>query len=186
MEIALQPHPSERHSSGFTMLELVVVIAIVGVLIALGVPSFKYVTTANRIAAEVNGLLGDMQFARAEAIKEGQTVVVCVSTNGTSCTNSPWNNGWMVCSDPGNDGTCDAGQPVYRVQPPFTSTDSFVASGNNSALTFNRDGFATGLAGAVTITLHNAPVSVPAYTRCLQVSAVGTLTVQTITTPGCI
>jgi type IV fimbrial biogenesis protein FimT len=185
MEIALQDHPSERRSSGFTMLELIVVIAIVGVLIALGVPSFKYVTTANRIAAEVNGLLGDMQFARAEAIKEGQTVVVCVSTNGTSCTNSTWDRGWMVCSDPANDGACDAGQAVYRVQPTFSSTDTFAATGNTSALTFNRDGFATGLAGGVTIALHNTPATVAAYTRCLAVSAVGTLTVETITTPGC-
>lgn len=186
MEIALNVHPSGQRSSGFTMLELVVVIAIVGVLIALGVPSFKYVTTANRIASEVNGLLGDMQFARAEAIKEGQTVVVCVSSNGTTCVNSPWNNGWIVCSDPANDGSCDAGLPIYRVQKPFVSTDTFVASGNTNALTFNRDGFAVGLAGAVTIALHNAPVAVTAYTRCLQISAVGTLNVEASGTGACL
>jgi type IV fimbrial biogenesis protein FimT len=186
MEIALKVHPSEQRSSGFTMLELVIVIAIVGVLIALGVPSFKYVTTANRIASEVNGLMGDMQFARAEAIKEGQTVVVCVSSNGTSCTNSPWNNGWIVCSDPANDSSCDAGVPIYRVQKPFTSTDTFVAGGNTDVLTFNRDGFAVGLAGAVTIALHNAPVAVTAYTRCLAISAVGTLVVQASGTGACL
>jgi type IV fimbrial biogenesis protein FimT len=186
MEIALKDHPGERRSSGFTMLELVLVMAIVGILIALGVPSFKYVTTANRIASEVNGLLGDMQFARAEAIKEGQTVVVCVSSNGTSCTNSPWNNGWIVCSDPANDGSCDGGEPIYRVQKPFTSTDTFVASGNTDVLTFNRDGFAVGLAGAVTIALHNAPVAVTAYTRCLAVSAVGTLLVESSGTGACL
>jgi type IV fimbrial biogenesis protein FimT len=186
MEIALKVHASERRSSGFTMLELVIVIAIVGILIALAIPSFKYVTTANRIAAEVNGLLGDMQFARAEAIKEGQTVVVCVSNNGTSCSSSPWNNGWIVCSDPANDGACDGGAPVYRVQKPFVSTDTFVASGNTDVLTFNRDGFAVGLAGAVTIALHNAPATVTAYTRCLQVSAVGTLVVEASGTGACL
>jgi type IV fimbrial biogenesis protein FimT len=186
MEIALKVNPRERRSSGFTMLELVIVIAIVGVLIGLGVPSFKYVTTANRIASEVNGLLGDMQFARAEAIKEGQTVVVCVSSNGTSCSTNPWNNGWIVCSDPANDGSCDAGEPIYRVQKPFTSTDTFIASGNTDVLTFNRDGFAVGLAGVVTIALHNAPAVVTAYTRCLAVSAVGTLTVESSGTGACL
>jgi type IV fimbrial biogenesis protein FimT len=186
MEIALKVHASGRRSSGFTMLELVIVIGIVGVLLALGVPSFKYVTTANRIAAEVNGLLGDMQFARAEAIKEGQAVVVCVSSDGTSCSNSPWNNGWIVCSDPANDGACDRGEPVYRVQKPFTSNDTFVANGNTDVLTFNRDGFAVGLAGAVTIALHNAPTVVTAYTRCLQVSAVGTLVVELSGTGACL
>jgi type IV fimbrial biogenesis protein FimT len=171
-------HPGGRYSSGFTMLEVVIVITIVTILMMVGIPSFQYVTTANRISAEVNGLLGDMQFARAEAIKEGQTVVVCASTTGTTCsTGNSWQNGWMVCSDPGADGACDAGQPVLRVQNAFTSTDTFQASGNTSAVTFNREGFAVGLPGIVTIALHNV-TSVTAYTRCLALSAVGTLQVQ--------
>jgi type IV fimbrial biogenesis protein FimT len=72
------------------------------------------------------------------------------------------------------------------VQKPFTSTDTFVAGGNTDVLTFNRDGFAVGLAGAVTIALHNAPVAVTAYTRCLAISAVGTLVVQASGTGACL
>jgi type IV fimbrial biogenesis protein FimT len=181
MGIAPKFSAAGQSSRGFTMIELVTVIAIVGILMAIGVPSFKYVTTANRISSEVNGLLGDMQFARAEAIKEGHPVVVCVSTNFLTCNNSnTWQSGWIICSDLNNDGTCDAGDPVYRVQKPFTvsnSTDTFVASGNTSTLVFNREGFATGLAATVVIALHNAAPVVPAYTRCLQISAVGTLNV---------
>ena len=185
MGIALKLHPSERYSSGFTMLELVVVISIVAILMVIGVPSFRYVTTANRVAAEVNGLIGDLQYARAEAIKEGQTVVACVSANGTTCSNSnAWQNGWIVCSDPLNDGACDAGQPIFRVQNPFTSTDTFTASGNTGAVTFNREGFAIGLPGIVTIALHNAS-NVTSYTRCLAISAVGTLAVQTAGVGNC-
>jgi type IV fimbrial biogenesis protein FimT len=178
MVIALHMPPSERYSSGFTVLELVIVIGIFTLLMVIGVPSFKYVTTANRISAEVNGLIGDMQFARAEAIKEGQTVVACVSSNGTTCSNADsWQNGWIVCSDPLDDGACDAGQPVFRVQTPFTSTDTFVASGNIAVVSFNREGFAIGLPGIVTIALHNA-TNVATYTRCLAISAVGSLQVQ--------
>ena len=160
---------------------------------AIGVPSFKYVTTANRISAEVNGLLGDMQFARAEAIKEGRPVVVCVSANSTAagptCNNTnTWQNGWVICSDNNNSGNCDASDPMYRVQKAFTatsSTDTFVASGNRSALIFNREGFATGLPGTVTITLHSAPTVVTAFTRCLAITAVGTLNVQQAGTGNC-
>jgi type IV fimbrial biogenesis protein FimT len=178
MRTALNMHPVARHSSGFTLLETLIVISLVAILMAVGIPSFQYVTTANRIAAEVNGLIGDMQYARAEAIKEGQTVVVCVSTNGTTCgTGNSWQNGWMVCSDPAGDGACDSGQPVFRVQSAFTSTDTFQASGGTSAITFNREGFAVGLPGIVTIALHNV-TSVAAYTRCVALSAVGTLQVQ--------
>jgi type IV fimbrial biogenesis protein FimT len=188
MRIALNMHSGERYGSGFTILEVLIVIALVTILMAIGIPSFQYVTTANRISAEVNGLIGDMQYARAEAIKEGQTVVVCVF-NGNSgtpgcATGNSWQNGWVVCSDPAADGACDAGQPVYRVQNPFTSTDTFVASSNTSTVTFNREGFAVGLPGIITIALHNV-TSVPAYTRCLALSAVGILQVQTVGVGNC-
>jgi type IV fimbrial biogenesis protein FimT len=188
MEIGLKMHPSERYGSGFTVLEVMIVIALITILMAVGIPSFQYVTTANRIAAEVNGLIGDMQYARAEAIKEGQTVVVCVF-NGNAATpgcanNNSWQNGWIVCSDPAADGACDAGQPVYRVQNVFTSTDTFQASSNTSTVTFNREGFAIGLPGIITIALHNV-TNVTAYTRCVSLSAVGTLSVQTAGVGNC-
>ena len=174
-----------RHSAGFTMIEVVVVMSIVAILLVIGVPSFKYMTTANRISSEVNGLIGDMQFARAEGIKEGHQVIVCATTDGATCNNSStWQGGWVVCSDFNNDGTCDAGDPVFRVQKAFTSTDTFTASGNTSAVLFNREGFAIGLPGIVTITLHNS-TNVSSYTRCLAISAVGTLQVQTAGVGNC-
>jgi type IV fimbrial biogenesis protein FimT len=193
MGIAAKSNPGGQCSAGFTMIELVTVIAIVGILMAIGVPSFRYVTTANRISAEVNGLLGDMQFARAEAIKEGWPVVVCASANSTSanptCSNTnTWQSGWIICSDKNNSGTCDAGDPVFRIQKSFaatSSTDTFVASPNTSTLIFNREGFATGLAGTVTVKLHSAPAVVNAYTRCLQITAVGTLNVELVNQGNC-
>jgi type IV fimbrial biogenesis protein FimT len=51
-------------TAGFTLIELIVVITIVSILMAVGVPSYRYVTNSNRMSAEVNGLLGDLQFAR--------------------------------------------------------------------------------------------------------------------------
>src|SRR5208282_3673594 len=121
-----------RHSQrGFTMLELVVVMSIVAILMAIAIPSYRNVTNGNRIAAEINGLLGDLQYARGEAVKEGQTVTVCVSSNGTSCSGAAvatWQNGWIVFSDANNDHTVDGGDVILRVQNTFTSTDTFVAN----------------------------------------------------------
>jgi type IV fimbrial biogenesis protein FimT len=178
--------PATR-SAGFTILEVVMVMAIAAILLTIGVPSFRYVTTTNRMAAEVNGLVGDMQYARAEAIKEGQTVVACASTDGVTCANSnAWQNGWIVCTSTLNVGACDTNVP-YRVQKSFTalgSTDTLVADGNTTAVTFNREGFAVGLAGPVTVTLHNSN-NVSSFTRCLQVSAVGILQVETVGQGNC-
>jgi len=161
-------------------------LSIVAVVMAIGVPSYKYVTNANRLASEVNGLLGDMQFARAEAIKEGRTVTVCTSKNGTSCdtagSNTNWQEGWIVFSDPTNIGTVDAGETVWRVQGAFNADDTFTNNATN-AVTFNREGFAPA-ANAITITLHDK-TSNSKWTRCLNISTVGMLTTQRYTTGQC-
>jgi len=75
-----------KRQYGFTLTELVVVMSIVAILLSLGVPSYRSITNSYRLSSEVNGLLGDLMYARAEAIKEGQPVTVCASTNGTTCS----------------------------------------------------------------------------------------------------
>ena len=71
-----------------TLLELLTVIAVIAVLMAIAVPSFVSLTQTNRVAGEINALAGDLQFARAEAIKEGLPVSLCVANAaGTSCSN---------------------------------------------------------------------------------------------------
>jgi type IV fimbrial biogenesis protein FimT len=161
-------------------------LSLVAILLAIGMPSYKFVTNANRLAGEVNGLLGDMQFARAEAIKEGQTVVVCSSTDGATCANSTsWKTGWIVFSDVNANGSVDAGETVWRRQSGFNSSDTFNADNFISAVSFNREGFAPG-ANAVTITLHDA-TSDTKWTRCLKINTVGMLMTtrySTLTTPS--
>src|ERR1700730_15822924 len=90
-----------RLHSGMTLTELVVVIAIVGILFGIGAPSYRYVTNSNRMSSEVNALLGDMQYTRSQALREGRRVVICISSNGTSCvggTTNTWQSGWIVFS----------------------------------------------------------------------------------------
>ena len=66
-----------KGQTGFSMTELMVVMAIVAILLGIGVPSYRYITNSYRMSAEVNGLLGDLQYARAEAITvdAGETVL---------------------------------------------------------------------------------------------------------------
>ncbi len=151
-------------ASGFTLIELLTTITVAGVIIALAMPSFRYITNSNRIASEINGLLGDLQFARAEAIKEGQTVTVCSSANGATCAvTTAWNSGWIVYQNPAN---------VLRNQATFSGTDSFQASQNVSKIQFNREGYAVGLPNGTLISLHDVTANT-AWTRCLAINFSG-------------
>jgi type IV fimbrial biogenesis protein FimT len=181
-----------RSNSGFTMTELVIVMVIVAILAAIAIPSFKYVTTSNRISSEINMLLGDMQFARSEAIKEGMPVTVCIANaTGTGCLGAgtlTWQNGWIVFLDSNASKSVTAGEAILRWVPAFTSTDTFVAqSASMWAVTFNRSGYApTGLAATTTINLHDF-TNTAAWTRCLAITPIGSPTTEKkgVGTPAC-
>jgi type IV fimbrial biogenesis protein FimT len=169
---------SKHRDSGFTMMELIMTMAIVAILASIAIPSFKYVTNSNRIASEVNGLLGDMQFARSEAVKQGQTVTVCTSTDGATCagaTVNTWHIGWIVFLDPNGNHVVDAGEKVLRVQPAFTGGDTFVATPSYAYATFNRMGYApTGSASIINISLKDS-TSNTQWTRCLAINPIGSV-----------
>jgi len=167
-----------KRQAGFTLTELLVVSSIVAILLAIGVPSYRYVTNSSRMSSEINGLLGDVQYARAEAIKEGQPVSLCVSSDGVTCSLSTnWQNGWIVFPDPNQNVTPAAGS-VIRQQSAFTGTtpDTLVANTAVSAISFNRDGFAQSAGGAAfpatILTLHDNTAN-SVWTRCLAISVVG-------------
>jgi type IV fimbrial biogenesis protein FimT len=179
-------HTSRRHEPGFTIVELMAVIAIATILVAIGVPSFRSITSSSRMSTEVNGLLADIQFARSEALKEGRSVTACISTDSATCTGgAQWQGGWIVFSDPNANATVDTGDTVLRVQKRFSGTDAFQEPNGLNAVTFNRSGFALNLPNAgVLLTLHDR-VSNSAYTRCLSIALAGMAATQTHTSaPG--
>jgi len=69
-----------RSLRGFTVIQLMVALTIVATLTGLAIPSYRYITNSSRIAGEINNLLGDLQYARFQAIKQGQTITVCASS----------------------------------------------------------------------------------------------------------
>ncbi|MEJ8826857.1 GspH/FimT family pseudopilin [Variovorax humicola] len=172
-------HPvfhAPRRMYGVTALELMVVLAVVAILATIAAPSFVDLTQRNRVATEVNAFVGDLQFARAEAIRRGEAVTVCATVTGTNCgaTGTAWNNGWLIFNNgDGSNTTIDTGESVIRKQLKWTGTDTFTASGSLSAITYSRDGFALGLpGGAAQLTLRTSPANAKA-TRCVTLNLAG-------------
>lgn len=101
---------------GFTLIELIIVIAIAGVLAAVASPYMGTMIKNNRLATNINDLTGDLSLARSESLKRGTRVTVCSSTNGTSCaTSADWAKGRIVFVDHDADGVVDAGDEILRV-----------------------------------------------------------------------
>lgn len=84
---------------GFSLVELMVTIVILGVLLAMAAPSFSEMVRNNRSQAAANELVSALNSARMEAIKRGQRVSLCPSSNGTSCSGASWQGGWIVFVD---------------------------------------------------------------------------------------
>jgi type IV fimbrial biogenesis protein FimT len=104
---------------GFTLTELMVTVSMAGVVLALGVPSYRNVVQNNRIATQANELLTSLHLARSEAVKRGHAVSVCASSDGDHCNGlHDWTTGWIVFTEPtGANGTADGADEVLRAWP---------------------------------------------------------------------
>jgi type IV fimbrial biogenesis protein FimT len=181
-----------RRVAGVSLIELLVVVCVAAILMGIGMSSYKNITVSYRMSGEINGLLGDMQYARSEAIKQGYNVVICVSTTGINCTSGStrWDQGWIVFADPTNSQSTGGNSAVVlRKQAAFTGGNppDTLTDGVTSLVSFDREGLTLGLLttmsgnGGAVIPLHDASDN-PTRTRCLQVTNVGNVSVQQPTT----
>jgi type IV fimbrial biogenesis protein FimT len=139
-------HPMHRHrTKGFTLLELMITIAVVGVMFGLLAPNMRDFLRNGRLTAAANDLLRGSQQARSEAIKLQQgNIVMCASNNpeaadaATQCSYGQF-SGWIVFADANNNGQHDAAETVIS----RGAADATVNVRNNNAgiLCFQATGF---------------------------------------------
>ena len=93
--------------AGFTLVEMVITLLILGILVAVGLPTFSDATLGSRLGSTANNLVVSFYLARSEAIKRNTIVRVCPSTDGNTCASAAsWQTGWIVMA-PYASGTSD-------------------------------------------------------------------------------
>jgi type IV fimbrial biogenesis protein FimT len=170
-----------RGGAGFTLVELLVVVALVSVLSFLAVPALGSAINSARLSSATHALFSSFVLARSEAIKRKSRTVVCKSPDGFVCTTSGgWEHGWIVFHDPNNNATADAGEPVLARHTALPGEIRF--DGNFSHLSYVPGGSVLALGGTLTGCYAASPFN-PA--RQIVISKTGRPRTVRTTVPNC-
>jgi type IV fimbrial biogenesis protein FimT len=160
----MRPRRCDR-ARGFTLMEVLVALAIAAILFAIGVPMFRNASLGARLSAAANNLLASVQLARSEAIKRNVDVTVCASSDGATCAGGGgWEQGWIVVdTNPDPD-------VVIQHQESLPAGFKLSQSGGTTPITFQPIGISMGPAEFTAC--RNDPVG--SQERVLTVRAAGT------------
>lgn len=127
---------------GFSLVELMVTVALAVIVGMLTVPSFWEMIRNNQIATQTNLLVSSLNYARSEAISRGVPVSVCGSEDGNTCSASNnWNAGWIVFTDNNQAGAVDGSDVVLRNVSQATSDGIKIGYSNLPYIQFTSSGF---------------------------------------------
>lgn len=147
---------ARANCAGFSLIELMVVVAVVAILAVVAYPSLGAVINSNRLSANANELVASLQFARSEAIRRNAQVSVCGSADGATCGGA-WSH-WLTVLE-----SDDSILRVAAAKAPVQIT------ANVSTITYRP----TGLATAAAITVCIPGESPPENQRVVSVTVAG-------------
>ena len=92
-----------KKNTGFTLIELMVTLVIVGILVVAGGPLLSTTLQGGQLVASTNELVSAIHITRSSAIKLNRKVTICASDDGVNCNSNKWQDGWLVFVDANSD-----------------------------------------------------------------------------------
>lgn len=129
----IQKDPGVREGAGFSLIELLVGIAILSILIGIAVPDFQALVKETRQVSFYNKVSSTLRFARSEAIKRSSAVSICAWASDSSC-GTDWSNGMLVFTDAAKDGSILAYDGTDVIVRPVSVPNSNVAISSTALL----------------------------------------------------
>ena len=155
---------------GFTLVELLVVIAVITLSITMIAPAMANFMQDNRLASQLNALTSSLLYARNAATARQADVVLCPSADGVACSGgADWETGWIIFVDADGDRRADIGEDRLRHRQALSGGNTIESNVRRTALRYSPTGRASsisfwicdsrGSAKAVGITLgtHGRP-----------------------------
>lgn len=154
-----------RRETGFTLIEVMVTIAIAAILLVVATPSFVSYQRGSELTSAANSFVAGINAARGEAMKRGMNAMVVPATG------VDWSSGWTVFVDQDRSGGLNSGDITVVQQPAlqryFSATGQGTASETPAYIMFDASGYAktkTSGFGALTMTIARNDLSGPART----------------------
>ena len=144
-----------KMQKGFSLVELIVTVAIAAIVVSVGIPSLQSSMRDNRQSTAINELSSALQMARSSAISRRERVTVCKSPDGLNCVAdgaaSDWTQGWIVFADPNNPNVRDNAEEILHVHRAVRG--NVTISGNATVadrVAFQPQGMLAGVPGTIT------------------------------------
>lgn len=161
---------------GFTMVEMMVTIAVVAILTAIALPSLRTYVLNSRRDSMVDGLVASLHYARTQAIDLDQVSYLCAGTTGAisgtpPCATDVWSNGWQVITIPADSSTPEL--LATHALSTASTTPSLTAVNGNVYFQFNGNGTVTIPSGAATEIIRVCDSRGTSYARAVEINTAG-------------